>query len=55
MTEETGLTDEQKATFMKNIVWKVREYFYEPQSRSDIRLDIDKELKRAGEHEVKES
>lgn len=55
MTEETRLTDEQKATFIKNIVGKVREYFYEPHSRSDIRLDIENELERAGEREVKES
>ena len=46
MEEDIGLTEEQKAIFVKNLVGKVREYFYEPVSRGDIRLVIDEELKR---------
>lgn len=46
MQEDVGLSEEQKATFVKNLVVKVREYFYEPVSRGDIRSIIDEELKR---------
>ena len=55
MEEDHELTEEQKSQFMRDLVGKVREYFYEPQSRSDIRSDIDEQLQKVKKGEDSES
>ena len=55
MEDEAKLTEEQREVFMRNLVGKVRENFYQPSNRNDIRKDIDEQIEIAKADENPES